>query len=81
LSFIYSGALHLARSQPAPRAPQSIYAAVDTTGLATQPLTGSCSTTSAENEAFFVGLYQQLLSDPAIAGLAPQVAASPLAVE
>jgi len=70
---ISSAAFRPALSQPAPRAPHGIYAVVDTAGLANGQLTTSCSTTTAQFEGYFVSLYQQLLSDPAIAGLTLQV--------
>lgn len=59
--------------QPAPRRPRGIYAKVNISSYITQQRKANPSITPAELHAYFVNLYQDLLSNPAISGLALQV--------
>jgi len=53
-----------------PRIPRGIYAVVDTEGLINQQ---ASSITTAQLDAYFNSLYQDLLSNPAVSGLTLQV--------
>ena len=56
-----------------PRRPQGIYVVVDTEQLINQQQQANPSITTAQLDAYFNNLYQDLLSDPAVSGLALQV--------
>jgi len=59
-------------AQP-PRVPRGIYTVVDTQKLIDQQQQANPSITTAQLDAYFNSLYQDLLSNPAVAGLALQV--------
>ena len=56
-------------AQPAPRTPQGIYAVVNIQELTANQQKANPSMAPADLEAYFVNLYQGLLSNPAISGL------------
>jgi uncharacterized protein (TIGR03437 family) len=56
-----------------PRRPQGIYAVVDTENLINLQQQANPSITATQLETYFVGLYQVLLSNPAVSGLTLQV--------
>src|SRR5580704_13293902 len=56
-----------------PRIPRGIYAVVDTGGLINMQQQANPSITTAQLDVYFNSLYQDLLSDPAVAGLTLQV--------
>src|SRR5580704_2890207 len=56
-----------------PRVPRGIYAVVDTEPLIVQQQQANPSITPAQLDTYFNGLYQALLSDPAVSGLTLQV--------
>ena len=56
-----------------PRVPRGIYAVVDTEVLITEQQQTNPSITTAQLDVYFNGLYQDLLSNPAVSGLTLQV--------
>jgi hypothetical protein len=70
LSFLALAPALLAQT---PRAPRGIYAVVDTEVLIMQLQTANPSITTAQLDAYFNSLYKDLLSNPAVSGLALQV--------
>jgi len=56
-----------------PRVPRGIYAVVDTEVLITEQQQSNPSITTAQLDVYFNGLYQDLLSNPAVSGLTLQV--------
>jgi uncharacterized protein (TIGR03437 family) len=56
-----------------PRIPRGIYAVVDTQSLINQEQQANPSITTAQLDAYFNSLYQDLLSNPAVSGLTLQV--------
>jgi len=60
-------------AQPAPRSPRGIYAVVNVAEDIKSEQKTNPSITPAELDAYFNGLYQDLLTNPAIAGLTLQV--------
>ncbi len=66
--------LGLKQSQQGPRRPRGIYAVVDVEQEITKQANATPSlTTPAQLAGYFAGLYQQVLADPAVSGLALQV--------
>jgi uncharacterized protein (TIGR03437 family) len=63
----------VAQGQPVPRRPRGIYAKVNIASTINQQQKANPSITPAELNAYFVNLYQDLLGNPAISGLALQV--------
>jgi uncharacterized protein (TIGR03437 family) len=59
-------------AQSVPRRPRGIYAVVNVEGAISQQQKANASVTTAQLDAYFDTLYQSLLADPAIAGLALQ---------
>ena len=59
----------LAQTEPAPRAPRGIYALVNIEENITNQENANPSITPAQLESYFIGLYQQLLANPAVAGV------------
>jgi hypothetical protein len=57
-------------AQPAPRRPRGIYASVNIEELIKKEQAVNPSITSPELQAYFVSLYQDLLGNPAVSGLA-----------
>ena len=57
-------------AQPAPRRPQGIYAVVNIEENIKKEQAANPSITPAELKAYFVNLYQDLLANPAVSGLA-----------
>jgi hypothetical protein len=70
LSFL---ALSPALAAQTPRLPRGIYAVVDTEVLITEQQQANPSITTAQLDVYFNGLYQDLLSNPAVSGLTLQV--------
>ncbi len=60
-------------AQQAPRRPRGIYAVVNVKHAINQQQAANPSVTTAQMDAYFDSLYQGLLANPAIAGLALQV--------
>lgn len=60
-------------AQQAPRRPRGIYAVVNVEDAITQQQAANPSVTTAQMDAYFDSVYQGLLNNPAIAGLALQV--------
>src|ERR1035438_8500047 len=56
-----------------PRIPRGIYAVVKTEDLISQQQQANPSITTAQLDAYFNSLYQDLLSNPAVSGLTLQV--------
>ena len=74
--FLILGSLVLAPgllAQSTPRRPRGIYTVVNVEDAINQQQAANPSVTTAQMDAYLDGLYQQLLADPAIAGLALQV--------
>jgi hypothetical protein len=69
LSFLVLAAALLMQGQPAPRRPRGIYAVVSIMEQINIQKLANPSITPAQLEAYFVNLFQNLLADPAIAGL------------
>ena len=59
----------MAQSQPAPRRPRGIYALVNIKENINNQQNANPSITTAQLETYFVKLYQDLLSNPAVSGL------------
>jgi len=57
-------------AQPAPRRPQGIYAVVNVQENIKKEQAANASVTPAELKAYFINLYQDLLGNSAVAGLA-----------
>lgn len=66
-------ALAPAATESAPRAPRGVYTVVNVADAIKQQQKNNPSITTAQLDAYFNGLYQSLLQDPAVAGLTLQV--------
>jgi uncharacterized protein (TIGR03437 family) len=73
LSFLEFAAALIALAQPAPRRPRGIYAKVNISESIIQQQQANSSITPAQLIAYFDNLYQDLLNNPGISGLALQV--------
>jgi len=73
LSFLELATAFMALAQPAPRRPRGIYAKVNISESIVQQQQANPSITPAQLIAYFDNLYQDLLDNPGISGLALQV--------